>query len=257
MSAPARSLDAGPENLAIDVDGLTKVFNVRGLLPWRPRFRVEALTDVDLRVPAGSIQGIIGPNGSGKSTLLRILATLILPGSGKVRVGGVDVEQDSAGARRMIGFSTGEERSSYWRLTGRENLQFFASLQHLDTPARHIDATLEMLGLSDAADRPVMTYSQGMARRLGLARALIHQPRVLLLDEPARSLDPTAKEELHAILETARDERGTTIVIATHDLEEAVNLCDDVVILSRGRVVRDVVPSDPKKLGTELREATR
>src|SRR5438445_5071077 len=205
----------------IHTRGLSKRFPLRRPLPWHSWKFVQALDSVDLDVANGSIHGIIGPNGSGKSTLLRLLATLILPTSGKVRVHDIDAVRQPGRVRQLIGFSTGEERSLYWRLTGRQNLEFFASLYHLDASAQVVADTLARLDLSEAADRPVMTYSQGMARRLGLARALPPPPRILLLDEPAKSLDPISRDRLHELLVTMREGQGTTILMATHDLAEA------------------------------------
>jgi ABC-2 type transport system ATP-binding protein len=234
---------------------LAKRFPLRRVLPWRSRGYIQALDGVDLEVQSASIHGIIGPNGSGKSTLLRVLATLLLPTAGEVQVGGLDAVQDAASVRRLIGFSTGEERSLYWRLTGRQNLEFFAALHHVDSPRDATDRALARVELTEAADRQVMTYSQGMLRRLGLARALLYDAPILLLDEPARSLDPMSRDRLHELLLGMRESHGTTIVLATHDLTEASLICDKVSILSVGRMVNEVVPRDAQTLNAELRAA--
>ena len=226
------------DRVAIRTIGLTKVFLLRGLIPGRPRARVTALDAVDLEVPGGSIHGLVGPNGSGKSTLLRVLATLLLPNAGHALLGGRDVTASPVWARRHLGFSTGEERSFYWRLTGRENLSFYGDLHHLPDCSKQIKVTLDEFDLAGVADRSVSTYSQGMLRRLGLARALLHDPPVLLLDEPARSLDLDSRNHLHDILRRLRDQRGTAVLLATHDRDEVRELCDTVTALADGRVTR-------------------
>jgi ABC-2 type transport system ATP-binding protein len=247
---------ASDDGAAIRVVRIGKVFRLRGLLPGRPKGRVTALQDVDLQVRTGTIHGLLGPNGSGKSTLLRILATLLLPSTGQAYVAGCDITNAPVLSRRQFGFSTGEERSFYWRLTGRENLAFYAALYHLPDGAARIAAGLEEFGLREVADRSVSTYSQGMLRRLGLARALLHRPPVLLLDEPARSLDPASRDHLHEILQRLRGDAQTSILIATHDLEEAAELCDAVTVLRAGRIVREIASPDRDSITLALREAT-
>ena len=245
---------ADDHDVAITVAGVHKTFAVRGWRPGRPRDTVEALRGIELIVRRGSIHGVIGPNGSGKSTLLRVLATLIIPDAGTARVNGFDVEQAPLDARRQIGFTTGEERSVYWRLTARQNLEFAASLHHLADPDARIQSALEAAGLADAADRSVSGFSQGMARRLGLARAMLHDPSVLLLDEPTRSLDPVARDEFHGAAVAQREQRRTTILLTTHDLGEAASLCDEVSVLHDGRIVADLVPTSEGQLHDELRK---
>jgi ABC-2 type transport system ATP-binding protein len=237
---------------AIRAERITKTFAVGGLLT-HARQHVEALAGADLTVAAGSIHGIIGPNGSGKSTLLRILATLVLPDGGTATVAGHDVVTEAPAVRRSIGFSTGEERAAYWRLSARQNLQFAAALHDIPDEAAAIDASLVAARLDHAADRPVSGFSQGMARRLGLARALLHRPPVLFLDEPARSLDPVARDELHTMLLGLRDVGHTTVVLTTHDMTEAVAICDTVSVLRGGRVVDVLAPSDEAVLDEALR----
>ena len=222
---------------------LVKTFPVRGWLPGRPKREVEALRGIDLSIGLGSIHGIIGANGSGKSTFLRVVATLVLPDNGSVRVAGCDVVKEAQAVRRLIGLSTGEERSLYWRLSPRQNLQFAAALYGIPAPAGAIETVLEVVGLTEDADRPVFGFSQGMSRRLGLARALLHQPHVLLLDEPTRSLDPTATAHFHEVLRSIQRERGVTTIMSTHDLEEAATCCDEVTAFHQGRVTGHISPA--------------
>ncbi len=228
----------------IVVSRLTKVFHplqlrLRSLRPVRRQPPVWALREIDLTVSRGEILGLLGTNGAGKTTLLKIIATLILPTAGRVSVDGHDVARDGDSVKALIGLVTGEERSFYWRLTGRQNLEFFAAFQGL-SPERtrgRIGELGEQLGL-DALDRHFGVYSAGMRHRLVIARALLHQPRILLFDEPTRSLDPLAAGALRRLIrETLVRELGCTVVLATHNLEEAEELSDRIAVLHEGRLV--------------------
>lgn len=198
---------------------------------------VTALDGIDLDVARGEVVALLGPNGAGKSTLLRILGTIVTPDQGIAAVCGTDVAADPAGARSRIGIMIGDERSLYWRLSGRRNLLFYAALHGMGRAEADAAATglLGRVGLLDAAERPVRGYSSGMRARLSLARAMLGDPAVLLLDEPTRSLDPIAATEFR---ETAAELAGhdRAILIATHDLHEAVAVADRVIVLDRGRI---------------------
>ncbi len=228
----------------IEVSGLTKVFHplLLRLRLWPPIRRqppVHALCEVDLTVRPGEVLGLLGTNGAGKTTLLKILATLILPTSGRVMVEGYDVAGQADQVKGIIGFGTSDERSFYWRLTGRQNLEFFAAFQGLsaDAARSRIEQLREELGL-EALDRTFGVYSTGMRHRLAIARALLRQPRILLLDEPTRSLDPLAAGELHRLIQkTLVAQMGCTVVLATHNLQEAEELCDRIAVLHEGRLV--------------------
>ena len=200
--------------------------------------RVEALRGVDLHVKTGEIFGLLGPNGAGKTTLVKILACLVLPDRGRAVVGGFDVRKEND-VKPQIGLVHADERSFYWRLSGRENLAFFARLY--DLPGRRIKGRirelLERVDLVEAADRRFSDYSSGMKQRLAIARALLHDPPILLMDEPTRSLDPESSLALRAfILEELKGRDGKTILLATHNLREAETLCDRVAILVSGTV---------------------
>ncbi len=232
---------------AVQVERLGKVYvKKRGLreMVLRPLGRAErsaALDDVSFEVGTGEIFGLLGPNGAGKTTLLKILAGLVLPTSGTARLNGVDVARDDRAVKRLIGFVTSDERSFYWRLTGRENLQFFARLYGLG-PAlarRRAAELLEAVDLGALGDRQFMNYSTGMKQRLAIARALLHDPPVLCLDEPTRSLDPIAAKHLRRfVAERLNREHGKSVLLATHNLQEAEEMCGRLAILDRGRVVR-------------------
>ncbi len=212
---------------AIEVKDLSKRFG-----------EVEALHEVSLAVEPGEIVALLGPNGAGKSTLLRIIATLISPDAGSIRLAGHDAVDDPKAARAAFGLMLGEERSLYWRLSGRQNLDFFGSLQGLgrEEAAARTSALLERFGLDDVAERRCGEYSTGMRARLGLARALIGEPPVLLLDEPARSLDPLAAADLRGLLTSLAGERRTAVLYATHDLHDAAEVAARTIGIGRGRV---------------------
>jgi ABC-2 type transport system ATP-binding protein len=205
---------------------------------------VHALRPVTLQIAPGEIFGLLGPNGAGKTTFLKILATLLLPTRGRAHLYGHDVVREAGAVRMTVGVAPGQERGFYWRLTGRENLEFFAGMLGLGPrdAGRRIGAALETVDLGDAANELVERYSTGMRQRLGLARALLGEPRVLLLDEPTKSLDMEATGAVHAAFRRLARERGQTILLATHQLPEAAGLCDRAAILIRGSV-RDIVPA--------------
>jgi len=228
----------------IVVSRLTKIFHPLQLRLWslRPVRRqppVCALREIDLTVRPGEILGLLGTNGAGKTTLLKILATPILPTAGRVTVDGHDVTRDASSVKAMIGLVAGDERSFYWRLTGRQNLEFFAAFQGLsrDAARGRIGELAERLGL-EALDRRFGVYSTGMRHRLAIARALLHHPRILLFDEPTRSLDPLAAGALRRLIrETLVRELGCTVVLATHNLEEAEELAGRIAVLHQGRLL--------------------
>ncbi|MBW3574832.1 MAG: ABC transporter ATP-binding protein [Actinobacteria bacterium] len=218
-----------------------------------------ALHGVDLEVPWGGIVALLGPNGAGKSTLLRILGTTVLPDRGRAEVAGHDVVADPGAARRCLGLVLGEERSWYWRLSGRDNLQFFAALHGLRRSAARSRAAelLADVGLTEAADRRFDRYSSGMRARLSLARALLCEPPVLLLDEPTRTLDPMAASAFRG--EVRRQaEAGRAVLFATHDLHEAAAVASRVVVMAGGGVVATTDdPSDAAGLEDLLVTAVR
>jgi ABC-2 type transport system ATP-binding protein len=204
------------------------------------RFRsVQALDGVSFDVKPGEVVSLLGPNGAGKSTLLRVLGTTILADSGSVTVGGYDVVRDSAGARRSLGVMIGDERSHYWRLSGRRNLMFFAALVGLSRreAALRTQQLLEEVRLDEAADRRVLEYSSGMKARLSLARALLADPPLLLFDEPTRNLDPLSASHFRESTAALARERRAGILFATHNLHEAVAISTRILVLSAGKIV--------------------
>lgn len=211
---------------------------------------VDALRGVNLQVDAGEIVGLLGPNGSGKTTLIRCAAGLIRPDAGTVIALGANPAEDSHAVRGRIGLVLRDDRSFAWRLTGRDNLLFFARLQGI--APRHVDGrvrdVLEATSLDPVAEQPVRTWSTGMRQRLAVARALLGDPELLLMDEASSGLDPGRRDTFYSFLSTIVTERRIGVLYATHDLTEAQYLCDRVVLLDEGTVAAegaylDVEPS--------------
>jgi ABC-2 type transport system ATP-binding protein len=200
---------------------------------------VLALDEVDMDVTPGTVVALLGPNGAGKSTLVRILATTVLPDKGSVSIMGHDVTTEAQKARDCLGLMLGNERSWYWRLNGRRNLEFFAAMYGMSRAAAttRTDGLLRDVGLAEAADRRVGEYSSGMRARLALARALLREPPVLVLDEPTQNLDPVAAAKFRDIVLRLAEDRGSSVLLTTHNLHEAAALAKEVVMLAVGRVV--------------------
>ncbi len=230
---------------AIRTENLTKRFrrldSYRDLVlyPWR-RSTTLAVQEMTLTIEPGELFGILGENGAGKTTLIRLLSTTLLPSSGRAEIAGHDVVREPHQVRRLIGLVTGDERSFYWRLTGRQNLAYFAALYHVPrkrTSAR-IGELLETLAVSEYADRAFNTYSAGTRQRFAIARGLLTDPQLLFLDEPTRSLDPIAADELRQYISEQIVRRlGRTVLLATHTLSEAESICSRVGIIRHGRLV--------------------
>lgn len=231
---------------AVEVEKITRVFEPRK----RQGSRVVALDQVSLTIPEGEIHGLLGPNGAGKTTLVKILSTVLLPTSGRARVLGHDVVQETAAVRPLIGIVFGGERGLYWRLTGRQNLEYWGALYKLPTGQAkgRTKQLLVRVGLSDKADQRVEEYSRGMKQRLHLARGLMGDGTVLFLDEPTTGMDPLAAREFRTLIGELREE-GRTVLLATHDMVEAETVCDRVTLIDRGKIV---ATESPRTLGQVL-----
>lgn len=205
---------------------------------------MTALHGVDLEIPDGEIHGLLGPNGAGKTTLCKVLSTVLLPTRGSAAICGYDVVQDTAAVRSLIGIVFGGERGLYSRLTARANLEFWAALYGLRGAAatRRVDALLERLGLTARADETVETFSRGMKQRVHLARGLIGDPRVVILDEPTTGMDPVAAAGFRELVTSLRAE-GRTLLVTTHDMAEAEAICDRVTLIDNGSVLATERPS--------------
>jgi ABC-2 type transport system ATP-binding protein len=210
---------------AIETAGLTKHYP-----------GVQALTDLTLEVPAGSIYGFLGPNGAGKTTALKMLAGLTIPTSGTAAVAGIPIDAGPA-YRQQIGF-LGQEPRFYGWMSGRETIAYVGSLYPADArpDKARIQEVIDLVGIADAADRPTKTYSGGMRQRLGIAQALVARPKVLLLDEPVSALDPIGRREVLELMAAIKGE--TTVFYSTHILDDVQRVSDHVAILDHGRLVR-------------------
>ena len=211
----------------VETDALTRRFG-----------DLTAVDDLTITVETGEVFGLLGPNGAGKSTTIKMLTTLLSPTAGDARIAGFSVTRHPAEVRRRIGYVP-QMLSADGTLTGYENLLIFAKLYDIPRAGRAelVRAALAFMGLEDAADKPVRLYSGGMIRRLEIAQSLLHQPPVLFLDEPTIGLDPAARRAVWQHVEQLKADYGTTILLTTHLMEEADNLCDRVAIMHRGRVV--------------------
>jgi ABC-2 type transport system ATP-binding protein len=213
-------------SFAIEAQGLVKRYGPK-----------TALGGVDLAVPTGTVTAVLGPNGAGKTTAVRILTTLADPDGGRATVAGFDVAREPTEVRRRIGLAA-QDATVDPLLTGRENLVMIGELHQLDRrqAKRRADELLEQFSLTDAAEQVASSYSGGMRRRLDLGATLVARPQVLFLDEPTTGLDPRARNELWAVLDTLVG-RGTTLLLTTQYLEEAERLADDIVVIDHGRII--------------------
>ncbi|MEM1232925.1 MAG: ABC transporter ATP-binding protein [Pseudomonadota bacterium] len=219
-----------PEN-AIDIRDLRKTYAAQGAEPSK-----DALKGVDLSIPAGSIFGLLGPNGAGKSTLINILAGLVIKTSGRVRIWGFDQDRNPRQSRAAIGVMPQELNLDAF-FTPRGSLDVQAGLYGVPKSRRRTEEILAMVGLSDKADAYARSLSGGMRRRLLLGKALVHGPRVLVLDEPTAGVDIELRQMLWANIRKLNRETGTTIILTTHYLEEAEEMCDEIAIINHGEVI--------------------
>jgi sodium transport system ATP-binding protein len=213
----------------IAADGLAKSFGKRGA--------VQAVAGVSFTAADGAITGLLGPNGAGKTTLLRMLGTLIAPDAGSARVDGLDIVRDRYAVRRRIGVLS-DARGLYPRLTARENIRYYGALHGLGGAAldQRVDMLIDVLGLRALADRRAQGFSQGERMKTAIARALVHDPHTILLDEPTNGLDIMSVRALREQLRTLRA-MGKCLLFSTHVMQEVAALCDTIVILGKGRVI--------------------
>jgi len=209
---------------------------------------VEAVRGVTFGIERGELFGLLGPNGAGKTTTIKMLITLLLPTSGTARVLGYDVVKDPREVRKRIGYVFGGERGVYERLSGYDNLRYFAELYGVPPKEirPRIESLLELVGLKGREQERTEGYSRGMKQRLHIARGLLHDPPVVFLDEPTIGLDPVGARELRATIASLAD-AGKTILLTTHYMFEADALCDRIAVITRGEIVAEGTPADLKR----------
>jgi ABC-2 type transport system ATP-binding protein len=260
LAEPGQPNGAKPQARAIaEVRDLRKVFVKRKVNPdasflarltLRNRIGEQsvAVERVSFDIREGEIFGLLGPNGAGKTTTIRMLSTLLQPTAGTATINGYEVSRQPGMVRQSLGAVLTGERSIYWKLTGRENLEYFAALNHLppSVAKRRVAELLERLGLAARADENVEGYSSGMKQRIAIAKALLASPPVLLLDEPTIGLDPQSARNLRELILEIKAE-GRTILLTTHYMEEADQLCDRVGIIDLGRIIALDTPANLKR----------
>jgi ABC-2 type transport system ATP-binding protein len=217
---------------------------------WKrePKATFTAVKGVDIQIERGEIFGLLGPNGAGKSTTIRMLCTLLEPTSGTAHVNGYDIVTQANDVRRSLGTVLAGERSIYWKLTGRENLEYFAALNHIPSAIakKRVDDLVERMELKDRANELVEKYSTGMRQRVAIAKALLARPPILLLDEPTLGLDPQAARNLRELIAQLKQE-GHTILLTTHYMEEADLLSDRIGIIDTGKIIALDTPHGLKR----------
>ncbi|HEU0075623.1 MAG TPA: ATP-binding cassette domain-containing protein [Dehalococcoidia bacterium] len=237
---------------AILCENLQRTFTQRSLMGGKRE--TVALRGLNLSVPRGSVFGLLGPNGAGKTTTVRILSTLLTPTGGRACVQGFDVMKQTSQVRRSIGFVLGGDRGLYGRLTGKENLEYFAALNHVEPrlAKRRADELLEKVGLFERRDTLVEQYSRGMKQRLHIARGLLTDPEVVFMDEPTIGLDPQVAQEVRSIIPQLAAQ-GKTVLLTTHYMFEADVLCERLALIDHGEIVASGSPSEIKQRVSQIR----
>ena len=233
---------------AIQVNHLRRVYkSTEGIIKRKVK-EVVAVEDVSFEIHQGELFGLLGPNGAGKTTSVKMLTTLLIPSGGSASILGLDVVKDAARVRPQIGFIFGGERGLYWRLSGLDNLRYFASLYYVDSAVakKRIPELIELVGLNGRERERVEGYSRGMRQRLHIARALLHDPQVLFLDEPTMGLDPIGARELRATVKNLQS-ANKTILLTTHYMFEADALCQRIAVINKGRIVALDTPEKLKE----------
>jgi ABC-2 type transport system ATP-binding protein len=238
---------------AIEVSHLKRIYRSTIGVIRRSVKEIVAIEDISFDIHQGELFGLLGPNGAGKTTAVKVLATLLIPNAGTVRVNGLDIVKDAHEVRKHIGFVFGGERGLYWRLSAIDNLRYFASLYHVapDVSKKRIPYLLDLVGLTGRGDERVQGYSRGMKQRLHVARTLLHDPEILFLDEPTIGLDPVGAREFREVIRNLQSEKKT-ILLTTHYMFEADSLCERIAVIDKGRIVALDTPSALKKHVSDL-----
>ena len=244
------------QNEYITIKNLTKVFpevvSIKKLLrnPFKAKNKKVVLKDINLNIKCGQIFAIVGPNGAGKTTLIKTMCSLLIPDKGEINYFGYDSTDNKINIKSMINLVSSEERSMYWRLTGRQNLKFFSSLYGLSKEESNIkiEQLVKMFHLSDHIDKRLNEYSTGLKQRLALAKSLLNNPEILFLDEPTRGLDPESSIEIKdMILNTLVKKEKRTIIYTTQLLNELLDFADIIAIINKGEIMGCGTLNDLKK----------
>jgi ABC-2 type transport system ATP-binding protein len=238
---------------AIEVNHLKRIYRAKIGVIRRSIKEVVAVEDISFEIGRGELFGLLGPNGAGKTTTVKMLTTLLIPTGGTASVAGFDVVKQDNEVRKRIGFIFGGERGLYWRLSGIDNLRYFASLYHVDPEVsrKRIPYLLELVGLKDRGNERVEGYSRGMKQRLHVARTLLHDPEILFLDEPTIGLDPVGAREFRQMIRDLQSQ-NKTILLTTHYMFEADALCQRIAVINQGRIVALDSPTGLKKHVSDL-----
>jgi ABC-2 type transport system ATP-binding protein len=233
---------------AIEVEGLRRTYKTTTGVVRRKSLEIEAVRGIDFQVPEGELFGLLGPNGAGKTTTIKMLITLLIPTSGSARVLGLDVVEQAHEVRKRIGYVFGGERGVYERLSGYDNLRYFAELYGVPPSEQRprIEHLLEVVGLKGREHERAEGYSRGMKQRLHVARGLLHDPDVIFLDEPTIGLDPVGARDVRATI-ASLTEVGKTVLLTTHYMFEADALCDRIAVISHGEIVAEGTPTELKR----------
>lgn len=237
----------------IEVKELRRIYKTTIGIIRRKTKEIVAVDGITFDVNRGELFGLLGPNGAGKTTMIKMLTTLLIPTGGTARILGYDVVNQANEIRSRIGFIFGGERGLYWRLSGIDNLRYFASLYHVDPEVtrKRIPQLLELVGLSDRGEEKVEGYSRGMKQRLHIARTLLHDPEILFLDEPTMGLDPVGGREIRQVIRNLQSEKKT-ILLTTHYMFEADALCERVAVIDLGRIIALDTPEVLKQVVSDL-----
>ena len=249
---------------SIETVGLTKRFakkrhrGIFGFLRKNQQNSVQndvtvALDNVNIRIRSGELFGLLGPNGSGKTTTIKCLSTILIPDEGTALVNGFDISKETTKVRASLGMVVGGERTLYWKLTAKDNLMYFASLYKMQRQhaKQRIEELLENFGLSDRADERLEDYSTGMRQKVAIARALLHDPPILLLDEPTLGLDPSFSRQIRNQIRELSEKQGKTVLLTTHYMDEAEQLCDRIAFINNGKII---AVDTPNKLKAMIKE---
>lgn len=237
----------------IEIKDLTKTFKKR-VAKRNNKFEIiTALNEINLEIKKGEIFGLIGPNGAGKTTTLKILSTLIIPDKGTVTINGYDIIKEADIIKKQIGLLTGEfTRSLYWRLSGIQNLKFFANLRGIWEPDRRIDELIKIFKLEDKKNDLLMKYSTGMKHKLAFAIGLLNDPSILFLDEPLTGIDPITAYEIKNLIKNEFGDK--TIIWASHNLYEIEEMCDRIALINNGKII---LKGEPDRLKKDYRDHTK